>query len=179
MASLDERLLRVARTRWHPASAERAVARFSRLGEHGGMWLAVGAMCQLADPPRRARWRAAMASVAVAYGLNTAVKLLVRRPRPRLAGLPPLTRTPTRMSFPSAHASTSFAGARAYSRVGLPWAPLYALALALSASRVYLGVHYPSDAIAGALLGTAVAHGLAPAETRAGVHGSRPTRDGR
>ena len=83
------------------------------------------------------------------------------------------------MSFPSAHASTSFAGARAYSRVGLPWAPLYALALALSASRVYLGVHYPSDAIAGALLGTAVAHGLAPAETRAGVHGSRPTRDGR
>jgi membrane-associated phospholipid phosphatase len=120
-----------------------------------------------------------MASVAVAYGLNTAVKLLVRRHRPRLAGLPPLTRTPTRMSFPSAHASTSFAGALAYSRVGLPWAPLYALALGLSASRVYLGVHYPSDAIAGALLGTAVAHRLAPAQTPAGGLGREPTRDGR
>ena len=120
-----------------------------------------------------------MASVAVAYGLNTAVKLLVRRPRPRLAGLPPLTRTPTRMSFPSAHASTSFAGARAYSRVGLPWAPLYALALALSASRVYLGVHYPSDVIGGALLGTAVARGLASAGPRAGAPAGDPTGDGR
>src|SRR4030088_3413492 len=115
LASLDERVLRAARTRWHPAHAERAVAQFSRLGEHGGIWLVLGALCELVDPPRRTRWRSAMASVAVAYGLNTAVKLLVRRRRPRLTGLPALTRTPTRMSFPSAHASTSFAGALAYS----------------------------------------------------------------
>ncbi len=89
--------------------------------------------------------------------LNTAIKQAVRRPRPRLAGLPPLTSTPTQLSFPSAHASTSFAGALVYSRLGLPAAPLYALATGLALSRLYLGVHYPSDVLAGAVLGTLVA----------------------
>jgi membrane-associated phospholipid phosphatase len=132
------------------------VARFSRLGEHGGVWFAVGAIGQALDAPRRGRWRRATARVAVAYAVNTAVKLLVARERPSLPGLPALTDTPTRLSFPSAHASTSFAGALAYSRLGVPSVPLYALAASLSMSRLYLGVHFPSDVLAGALLGTAV-----------------------
>jgi membrane-associated phospholipid phosphatase len=162
LPSLDERLLAVARTRLHGARAERAVARFSRLGEHGAVWLAIGALGAAADPPRRARWRAASRVVAGSYLLNSAVKLVVRRRRPRLGGLPALVSTPTQLSFPSAHAATSFAGALCYSRLGLPRAPLYALALALSASRVYLGVHYPSDVLAGALLGTATAAAAEP-----------------
>jgi undecaprenyl-diphosphatase len=76
--------------------------------------------------------------------------------------MPALVSTPTQLSFPSAHATTSFAGALCYSRLGLPRAPLYALALALSASRVYLGVHYPSDVLAGAALGTAAAAAAEP-----------------
>ena len=55
----------------------------------------------------------------------------------------------------SAHASSSFAAARAYARL-VPGAPLYAIATAMALSRVYLGVHYPSDIAAGALLGTLV-----------------------
>ncbi len=155
-ATVDERLLRFARTRGHAPALERAAARFSRLGEHGGVWLAIGVAASVCDPSRGSAWRRATGTVAGAYALNTALKLLVRRRRPTLAGLPPLTSTPTGLSFPSAHACTSFAGARCYSRLGLPAAALYGLAGALSLSRVYLGVHYPSDVLAGAALGSAL-----------------------
>jgi membrane-associated phospholipid phosphatase len=155
LRSLDERLLLVARTRGHgDPRVERAVARFSRLGEHGGVWLAIGAAGWALDRPRAPRWRDAIGTVAGKYALNTAIKLAVRRRRPELEGLPALTDTPTRLSFPSAHASTSFAAARVYARLGLPAAPLYALAVGLAKSRLYLGVHYPSDVLAGAVLGT-------------------------
>ncbi|MEA2141298.1 MAG: hypothetical protein QOC91_1397, partial [Solirubrobacteraceae bacterium] len=135
---LDEQLLRLARTRGHSPELDRAVSRFTLLGEHAALWLAIGLVGQAVDAPRRARWRRATATVAGMYALNTAIKLVVRRRRPQLAGLDPVVATPTTLSFPSAHASTAFAGALAYSRAGLPAPPLYALAAALSYSRLYL-----------------------------------------
>jgi membrane-associated phospholipid phosphatase len=95
--------------------------------------------------------------VAGTYLLNTAIKQVVRRPRPELPGLPPLTSTPSRLSFPSAHTATSVAGALSYARLGLPAVPLSVLAKLLALSRLYLGVHYPSDVLAGGLLGALVA----------------------
>lgn len=155
--SFDEQLLRFARTAGHTPELDRVVGRFTLLGEHAAVWLAIGVVGQAVDARRRGRWRRATGTVAGVYGLNTAIKLVVGRSRPRLAKLPPLIDTPTTLSFPSAHASTAFAGALAYSRAGLPALPLYALAAGLSYSRLYLGVHYPSDVLAGALLGSAVA----------------------
>ncbi len=169
---LDEEMLRWARTRGHSSRAEHAVALFSRLGEHGGVWLAIGVAGQALDRAQKDRWRRMTRTIALTYGLNTAIKLAVRRRRPELAGLPPLTGTHTRLSFPSAHASTSFVAAQLFRRVGLPAPPLYALASGLALSRVYLGVHYPSDVLAGALLGSAVAASVALAHPLPAGHGS-------
>lgn len=157
-SAADLAVLRLLRTRGHSPARERAVGRFSRSGEHAAIWFVLGLAGTWRDrarEPRRRRWLRGLATVAAAYGGNYLVKLLVRRPRPELPGLPALSPVVSRLSFPSAHATTSFAAARAYA--GLVPAPvLYATAGAFAVSRPYLGVHYPSDVIAGAVLGTLI-----------------------
>jgi membrane-associated phospholipid phosphatase len=158
LLELDAAVLRLARTRGHPRRVEAAIAAYSRTGEHAAGWLALGltGAAGARGPARRAAWLRGVRIVAAAYALNQSIKFTVRRRRPELAGLPPLTSTVSQLSFPSAHATTSFAAARAYSRVA-PSRALYLAALAFAASRPYLGAHYPSDVLAGALLGTALA----------------------
>lgn len=151
----DVRLYRLLREDAQRSSLELPIRRFSSLGEHAGLWLALGATGAAVDAARREHWLRGARAVLGAYALNTVLKLVVRRKRPALDKLPALISTPTSLSFPSAHASSSFAAARAYSSL-IPAAPLYAAATAMSLSRIYLGVHYPSDIAAGALLGVAV-----------------------
>jgi membrane-associated phospholipid phosphatase len=157
LVRLDLAGLRAARTIAHTPTVERAVRRYSRLGEHGACWVALGAAGAVLDPDaaRRPRWRRAAVAVGTAYAVNQALKLTVRRPRPQLPELPQLMRTRTQLSFPSAHAATSAAAVHAYRRLA-PHTPVRAAAIAMTLSRLYLGVHYPSDIVAGVALGAAI-----------------------
>jgi undecaprenyl-diphosphatase len=146
--ALYRHVRRVART----PDTIRWVRRYSRLGEHGAVWLVAGAAGVALDGRRRGRWARATTTVGAAYCISTSIKLAVGRRRPAVEDLPHLMATPTGLSFPSSHATSSFAAARAFGRL-LPAPPLYAAAAAMGVSRLCVGVHYPSDVAAGAALG--------------------------
>lgn len=137
----------------------RYVKAYSALGEHGLLWYGVGAAGFALDPARRGQWGRAAATVAVAYLTSTSIKVAIGRKRPAVEDLPHLMETPTGLSFPSSHSSSSFAATQAYGAL-IPAQPLYAAAVSMALSRLYLGVHYPSDIAAGAALGTVLGRWL-------------------
>ena len=153
MKSADLRLLRAMRTRWHSPRLEAAAVALGKAGNNGLIWFLLGLALALLDPDRREEWLICAALGPIAIGLNYAIKLLVRRPRPVLEGLPPLGGAPSSLSFPSAHATSSFAVATAMCRVDPATSAAFLVAVALSLGRPYLGMHYPSDVLAGAAIG--------------------------
>jgi undecaprenyl-diphosphatase len=133
------------------------VARFSRLGDNGHGWVVLAVLVALV------RRDASIALVGAAtvwgtLGVNSAVKHVVRRPRPTGEGIAAtLVRAPTSHSFPSAHAAMSAAAAVVLvGRVPELAAGVVPLAALMAGSRVYLAVHYPSDVLVGVLLGLGV-----------------------
>ncbi|HYI37838.1 MAG TPA: phosphatase PAP2 family protein [Thermoleophilaceae bacterium] len=152
---LDLGLLTLLRTRGHHPVAERAVLAFTHAGEHGILWHLAAVAGAVLRPRERDRYIRAVRVVFLAYLANIAMKHVVRRARPLLEDLPAMSPTVTQLSYPSAHSTTSFAAAAAL-RGAVPAPPLYAAAGAMALSRVYVGVHYPTDIAAGAVLGTAL-----------------------
>jgi membrane-associated phospholipid phosphatase len=134
-------------------SAARGMSLF---GEHAAGWLAFGLLGAAVDRPRRRDWLYAAAGVAFAHGASIAVKRVVRRPRPDDESVRVLVGTPSRLSFPSSHASSTTAAAVLYGR--LLRRPLGAVLVPpMLLSRLVLGVHFPSDVLAGCALGWGVA----------------------
>ncbi|MGQ0482481.1 MAG: phosphatase PAP2 family protein [Pseudonocardia sp.] len=135
----------------------------SHFGDHAGGWLALGALGAACDRARRDEWLRACAAVAFAHGVSIGVKRVIRRPRPDDPSVRVLVSTPGRLSFPSSHACSTTAAALAYGalldshptrgarRLGTVLVPPMLL------SRLVLGVHFPSDVLAGSALGAAVA----------------------
>ncbi len=117
--------------------------------------MALGCGGAVLDRRRRDRWRRATLAVIAAQVTSTSIKLVIGRRRPLVDELPALIATPTGLSFPSSHASGSFAAARAFAPL-VGSRTIYLPATAMALSRVLLGVHYPSDVIAGAALGAVI-----------------------
>lgn len=140
--------------------------RLSRSANHGLLWFgtaAAMAASRIGDPgtARRAALRGA-ASLALASAVaNTLGKRTVGRSRPLLTGVPlvrQLRRQPRTTSFPSGHAASAAAFATGVALESPAWGAAVApLAASVAFSRVYTGVHYPTDVLAGAALGVAAA----------------------
>ena len=155
LSRVDHALLRSARRTLGDTPAVPVAQGMSHFGEHALGWLALGAAGWLSGR-RRDEWTAGLVGVVAAHAAGVVVKRVVRRPRPQLPDVPPLVGTPSTLSFPSAHSCSTAAAAVGFGpMVGRP--PMVAVTGAMLVSRVLLGVHYPSDVVAGAALGAGVA----------------------
>lgn len=150
----DQKLLVAMRTHLHRPLGERAAQALGAFGEYGAGWAAIGLIGAAADPRRRPRLLAAALAGPCAVGLNSLAKRMVGRERPVIEGHPPLGPAPSKLSFPSAHSTSAVAAATVLGRVAPGTrAALWTLAALICVGRPYLGMHYPSDVLAGVALG--------------------------
>lgn len=149
LAAVQKRLLAV------PGSRQAAVT-LSHVGEHALGWMAIAAAGMAVDPARRGRWAMVGVGSFGAHATSVVVKRVVRRRRPDHPSVAVGVGTPSKLSFPSSHATSTTAFALLAGAVtGVPVAP--ALVPVMLASRLVLGVHYPSDVVAGAAVGAGCA----------------------
>jgi len=130
----------------------------SDLGDFSLVWMILGTMRALrSDDDMRAALRLGMGLVADSFLVNGVVKSVFRRSRPPWeVDRPKRLRRPLTSSFPSGHATSSFASAVLLSE-GDPLWPLYwAVAGVVATSRLYVRIHHASDVVAGAALGAAI-----------------------
>lgn len=149
LATIQQRLLAV------PGSREAAVS-LSYVGEHALGWMGIAAAGMVVDPDRRGRWAMVGVGSFGAHATSVVVKRIVRRRRPHHPAVTVGVGTPSKLSFPSSHATSTTAFALLAGSVsGVPVAA--SLVPVMLASRLVLGVHYPSDVFAGAAVGAGCA----------------------
>jgi undecaprenyl-diphosphatase len=142
-------------------------------GTDGALWIVLAAIAALARRrPRLLVWT--LVADGIAWLVAEALQAAIPRARPHVHTL---VSRPHTHSFPSGHAATSFACATVLA-LALPRLriPLYVLAAAVAWSRVYVGVHYPLDVLAGAAIGIVVGLGVTRALRRLGAGRRRSLR---
>ncbi|MCV7430049.1 phosphatase PAP2 family protein [Mycolicibacterium bacteremicum] len=128
----------------------------SHFGEHSAGWVGVSVLGAALQPQRRRVWLTAGAGAFAAHAAAVVIKRVVKRKRPHHPAIAVNVGTPSTLSFPSAHATSTTAAAILLGRatgLPLPWLLIPPMAL----SRLVLGVHYPTDVLTGVAVGAAVA----------------------
>lgn len=155
----------------HRPGALPAARGLSHFGEHSLGWLgaaaAGAAVAQVrGDRPNRNLWIAAGVGAFGAHAASVIIKRVVRRRRPNDPRIAVGVSTPSKLSFPSSHATSTTAAAILIGRAaGLPPAALPGLLVPpMLVSRLVLGVHYPSDVVGGAVIGAACAAAVTAGE---------------
>lgn len=128
----------------------------SHFGEHAAGWVALSGIGALLAPRRRRDWLLVGVGAVAAHAAAIVIKLAVRRKRPHHPDIAVNVGTPSSLSFPSAHATSSTAAAMLLCRATRSPLPLVIVPL-MAMSRLVLGVHYPSDVLAGIAVGATVA----------------------
>lgn len=144
--------------KWTPLTA--VLRFFTVVGTAGFLWGSFAFVAFLFTGLRPANLLVPWVAVAGSWTLAEGAKYLFDRARPFIwdTEVAPLIKTPSSSSFPSGHSATAAAGALALSVVYPAFAPLLVPAgLLVILSRVYLGVHFPVDVLAGAAIGLATA----------------------
>ncbi|GAB3695721.1 phosphatase PAP2 family protein [Corynebacterium nasicanis] len=133
-----------------------AARTLSHFGEHALGWFALSGTGAVVDKQRRRQWLALGASAFLAHAASVVIKRIVRRTRPHDPRIRVGVGTPSRLSFPSSHATSTTAALVSLSDLTGSKAPLVGIPV-MMISRMVLGVHYPTDTLAGAVLGATTA----------------------
>lgn len=165
MPSKETKLLVAIQDLAYSQATVKAARSLSHFGEHDLGWLGVALAGGVVDKRRRKKWAALGAGTFAAHAATVVLKRIVRRPRPNDASVKVGVATPSQLSFPSSHAANTAAAAVHLADItGKRWPWLLVPVMMLS--RNVLGVHYPTDTLAGAALGAGVAKAVVEAEKR-------------